>query len=155
MRTLVSARKKSLIEERRFERDLVSLLAGLAEQEAGYKPGKVGWLAWFGTIFSDEPDLLQKFRHVAEDWPPLEREMFEFYFVDHLALADIALLVGCTSQAFYAHLRFIQRRLREALVQEVLSESKVLAVDSWTLRLKCRSCGIARGQNAFLAMDQI
>ena len=152
MQTLVPASKKSLGKERRLERDVISLLAGRAEQEAGYAPGKVGWLAWFGGIFRGEPELLQKFRHVAEDWPPLEREIFELYFVDRLALADIALIVGCTARAFYAQLRFIQRRLREALVHEVLSESKVLVVDSWTLRLKCRSCGSGRRQNAILAM---
>ena len=153
MQTLFPASKKSLSKQLGFERDVISLLAARAEQEAGYTPGKVGWLAWFGRIFRGEPELLQKFRYFAEDWPPLEREIFELYFVDHLALADIALIVGCTARAFYAQLRFIQRRLREALVHEVLSESKVLVVDSWTLRLKCRSCGSGRRQNAILAMD--
>ncbi len=75
------------------------------------------------------------------------------YFVDRLALADIASIVGCTSRAFQAHLYFIQRRLREALVQEVLSESKALAVDGWTLRLKCRGCGTGRGPQTTPVMD--
>ena len=153
MQTLFPASKKSLSKQLGFERDVISLLAARAEQEAGYTPGKVGWLAWFGRIFRGEPELLQKFRYFAEDWPPLEREIFELYFVDHLALADIALIVGCTARAFYAQLRFIQHRLREALVQEVLTESKLLVVDSWTLRLKCRRCGSGRRQNAILAMD--
>ncbi len=153
MPTPAPATKKSNGKRHRVERDVISLLAARAEQEAGYTPGKIGWLAWFGRIFSADSELLHKFRHVAEAWPPLEREIFEFYFVDHLALADIALIVGCTTKTFYAHLRFIQRRLREALVQEVLTESKALVLDNWTLRLKCRDCGTGRGLSTTLAMD--
>ncbi len=152
MQTLASVTKKSLGKQHHFERDAISLLTTRAELEAGYTPGKVGWLDWFGKILRCEAALLQKFRRFAEAWPPLEREIFEMYFVDQLSLADIALIVGCTAPAFHAHLRFIQRRIREALVLEVLTESKLLVVDNWTLRLKCRPCGIGRGQTAILMM---
>ncbi len=153
MPTPAPATKKSLGKHHRFERDVISLLTARAEKEAGYTPGKMGWLAWFARIFRGESEQLQKFRHLAEAWPPLEREIFEMYFVDRLALADIALVVGCTSRVFQAHLCFIQRRLREALVQEVLTESKALLLDNWTLRVKCRACATGRGLNPTLTID--
>jgi DNA-directed RNA polymerase specialized sigma24 family protein len=152
MQTLTQV-KKSVAHPIRFERDLISILAARAEQEAGYTPGKVGWLVWFGKILRGEATLLPKLRDAAQSWPPLEREIFEYYFVDRLTLADIALKVGCTAKAFHAHLRFIQRRLREALVKEVLSESRRIVVDNWTLRLKCGKCGNGREQNNVPAMS--
>jgi hypothetical protein len=116
--------------------DFVTLLASRAEREAGFAPKKMGWLPWFGRILREDSVVFGRARKDAQEWPPLEREVFEYYFVDQLTLADIARISGCTSQALNAGLLFIQRRLREALVREVLSESKVIAVDNWTLKLK-------------------
>ena len=108
---------------KRTPEDIINHVAARAERRAGYKVRKMGWLSWFGKVLNGQESLLQRLRHAARLWPPLEREIFEFYFVDRLALADIALIAGCTPPSFHANLLFIQRRLREALVKEALSES--------------------------------
>ncbi len=123
------------------QKDVISLVVARAEREAGYTPAQIGWLPWFGRILRGQSELLQTIRQSAEFWPPLEREIFEFYYVDRLALADIALLVGCTAKVFHTRLLFIQRRLRKELIREVLSESTTLVVDNWMLRLKRRKRG--------------
>ncbi len=155
MQKLLADPKNNFPKQHHFERDVISLLAARAEREAGYSPRKVGWMPWFGKILRSESALLQKLRNSVKAWPPLEREIFELYFIDQMELADIALMVGCTARTFHSHLCFIQRRLREALVHEVLTESKFLVVDNWTLRLKCRSCAIGHGQHAILAVDPL
>jgi DNA-directed RNA polymerase specialized sigma24 family protein len=153
MQTIVPRTKNRVRKSHPLERDVINVVAARAEQEAGYTPRKVGWLAWFGMIVRKDSDLLKRLREIAKTWPPFEREIFEFYFVDRLPLADIALLSGCTARAFHAHLCFIQHRLREALIQEVLTESKSLLVDNWTLRLKCSPCGTSHGRSAISVMD--
>ncbi len=104
--------------------DLISEVASQAEMRLGYRPGKMGWLAWFSQVLRGEKRLLQNLCAHAKRWPPLEREIFELYYVKGMALADIALLTGCTPKAFHTHLVFIQRRLRMEMIRQVLAESR-------------------------------
>ncbi len=109
--------------KRRGLDDIVTHVAACAERGAGYRVRKMGWLSWFGVVLKGQACLLQRLRHAAKFWPPLEREIFELYFVDHLALTDIVLIAGCTPGSFHAHLFFILRRLREELIKEALAEA--------------------------------
>jgi hypothetical protein len=135
--------------------DVVAHLASLAERGAGYEPRKIGWLTWFGHVLRGDKELFQKLRHEAEYWPPLEREIFEYYYVDHLALDQIVVIVGCTAKAFHAHLLFIQRRLREMLVREVLAELKETPNQRWVGRLRCRKCGTCSQQTISPVMSLV
>jgi hypothetical protein len=120
--------------------DVVQRLALRAERRAGFAQKKMGWLSWFGQVVRGEAALLQKLRDTAKLWPPLEREIFESYFVERLSLADIAVIAGCTAKAFHAHLLFIQCRLRETLIREVLFESRKATAEAWTENLQSRTC---------------
>jgi hypothetical protein len=121
--------------------DMVTRLVFRAEHRAGYTPGKIGWLTWSRRVFRGEKGFLQQLQKAAAYWPPLEREIFELYYVNCLALADIALMAGCTSDAFQAHLRFLRHRLREALLREVLLESELPRIPRSSRWPRCRSGG--------------
>jgi hypothetical protein len=103
---------------------IIEYLASQAEQRAGYRPNEIGWLSWFDGVVRGESLLLQKLRHAATSWHPLEKAIFDFYFVDRLTLADIGLRVRCDEGVFHTHLLSIQRRIRGAVVFEVMCELK-------------------------------
>jgi hypothetical protein len=88
-----------------------------AEREIGFQPEKIGWLAWFKNIVSQEKGLLQQFQKVALGWPPLERDLFELYFIGNMELEPIA-------ATLHEPLISIQRRLREEMIRQALYESK-------------------------------
>jgi DNA-directed RNA polymerase specialized sigma24 family protein len=79
---------------------------------------------WFRSVLRSERKILQQLQGAARDWPPVEREIFEFYFVDGLALTDVARITGCAANAFRAHLEWLQGQLRKEIVKQVVSESK-------------------------------
>ncbi|HEY0257253.1 MAG TPA: hypothetical protein VGC39_07415 [Candidatus Methylacidiphilales bacterium] len=107
-----------------FDYDVVHKVACEAEKKLGNGPEKAGWLTWLGGILREEKALLRHLRDVARSWPPLKRQIFEFYYVDGMALLDIARISGCTARTFEAHLAFIQFQVRREMIREALSESK-------------------------------
>ncbi len=111
-----------------FDDRVVHKVACAAEKKMGNGPEKAGWLTWLGGILREEKGLLRHLRDVARSWPPLKRQIFEFYYVDGMALMDIARISGCTAKTFNAHLSFIQFQVRREMIREALSEARPLAV---------------------------
>jgi DNA-directed RNA polymerase specialized sigma24 family protein len=103
--------------ERSLDPDLVEKMACRAEEAVGHQPEKLGWLAWFKRIIHQEKGLLRQFQKVATQWPPVERELFELYFVRGMELDPIAV-------TFHEPLVSMQRRLREEVIKQALYESK-------------------------------
>jgi DNA-directed RNA polymerase specialized sigma24 family protein len=99
------------------EQEILEEVSSRAEREIGFTPEKIGWLAWFKNLVSQEKGLLQRFQKVALGWPPIERDLFELYFIGDMELETIALTL-------HEPLISIQRRLREEIIRQALYESK-------------------------------
>jgi hypothetical protein len=102
------------------EQEILQEVSCRAETESGFKTGKIGWLAWFKNLVNEKIGLLQQFRKVAVGWPPIERDLFELYFVGDMELEPVAVTL-------HEPLVSIQRRLREEIIRQALYESKTSA----------------------------
>jgi DNA-directed RNA polymerase specialized sigma24 family protein len=65
-----------------------------------------------------QAELLEEFQKTASQWPKLEREAFELYFVEGYESEEIGMVLGLSAKEASELLTVIRRRLRETLLAQ-------------------------------------
>jgi RNA polymerase sigma factor (sigma-70 family) len=65
-------------------------------------------------------ELLAGLRRAASTWPPVEREVFELYYVEGFEVDEVAMIVGATAKRVREIIATIQQRLRAAALEQAL-----------------------------------
>jgi DNA-directed RNA polymerase specialized sigma24 family protein len=87
--------------------------------------GAGGGIADAGMISPDEEaarkDLLDELHHAIQDWPRLDRDVFELYFIEGFEPDEISMIVGQPADRIGEVIASMQENLRQEVLKQALA----------------------------------